>query len=131
METVKTARAHMAMNNFETVLSICGKVIDLNRSELWTNLDNWYTLYHQQPKSKTIIHFRLEHINTRNVVELFHFVNKLQTIADKSELTIVWEYDAENDDLETLGLDLQSVLQLPLVLRTMTDPFRIQLRNCA
>jgi hypothetical protein len=132
MDTTLNARTHLAMNNFETILSLHGNLVDTEKAEIWIQLTNWLNLYSFRPKSNTTVHFRLNYINQRNVIELTHFLKELFKIASRSNLTIIWEYEDENDPLYPLGQDIQWFSELQNVKTLLHNPgFQVQLKNCA
>lgn len=125
-------RTHMAMNNFETILSLKGNLSDSNTFEIWNKLTNWLDLYSKQPKAKTTIHFQLNYINQKNIVELTHFLKEMYKVSASSDLTIIWEYEDENDPLYALGEDIQWFSELQQVKMLMHNQrYPIQLKNCA
>jgi hypothetical protein len=93
MKTALNARTHMAMNNFETVLSVQGNLTEMEKAEIWTKLTSWLNLYSFQPKLNTTIHFQLNYINQQNVIELTHFLKELFKLASRTKLILIWEYE--------------------------------------
>ena len=132
METALNARTHLAMNNFETILSLKGNLAETEKAEIWDQLTGWLNLYSFQPKSNTTVHFQLNYINQRNVIELTHFLKELFKIASRSHLTLIWEYEDENDPLYPLGQDIQWFSELQNVKTLLHHPgYQVQLKNCA
>jgi hypothetical protein len=132
MKSALNARTHMAMNNFETVLSVQGNLTEMEKAEIWTKLTSWLNLYSFQPKSNTTIHFQLNYINQQNVIELTHFLKELFKLASRTKLTLIWEYEDENDPLYPLGQDIQWFSEIQNVKTLFHHPgYQVQLKNCA
>ena len=132
MKTALNARTHMAMNNFETVLSVQGNLTEMEKAEIWTKLTSWLNLYSFQPKSNTTIHFQLNYINQQNVIELTKFLKELFKLASRTKLTLIWEYEDENDPLYPLGQDIQWFSGIQNVKTLLHHPgYQVQLKNCA
>ena len=132
MKTALNARTHMAMNNFETVLSVQGNLTEMEKAEIWTKLTSWLNLYSFQPKSNTTIHFQLNYINQQNVIELTHFLKELFKLASRTKLILIWEYEDENDPLYPLGQDIHWFSEIQNVKTLLHHPgYQVQLKNCA
>jgi hypothetical protein len=132
MKTALNARTHMAMNNFETVLSVQGNLTEMEKAEIWTKLTSWLNLYSFQPKLNTTIHFQLNYINQQNVIELTHFLKELFKLASRTKLILIWEYEDENDPLYPLGQDIHWFSEIQNVKTLLHHPgYQVQLKNCA
>ena len=97
--------------NFE----LKGKSIPENTILFYKPLFEWLNEYAQKPASKTNLNIQLDYFNTsssKSIVDLFKML-ELISKSGKSETTINWLYNQEDDDMQEAGEDYKSIIKIP------------------
>ena len=99
-------------------LEFQGRSIPENSLEFYAPVYQWIDQYSHQPKAKTTVHIQLEYFNTSSSKCLFDIFKKLQGIHQqgKSEVTVNWFYEEEDEDMLEVGEDYQAIIKIPFVM---------------
>lgn len=96
------------------VLLIRGRSIPENTIDFFSPINNWVDSYCAIPKDKTIFQIRLEYFNTSTSKCLLDLLRKFENINKyRSEVTVEWFYEINDDDMEEAGQDYQAIVELP------------------
>lgn len=96
------------------VLLIRGRSIPENTIDFFSPINNWVDSYCAIPKDKTIFQIRLEYFNTSTSKCLLDLLRKFENINKyRSEVTVEWYYEINDDDMEEAGQDYQAIVELP------------------
>lgn len=97
--------------NFE----LKGKSIPENTVLFYKPLFMWLENYIQNPASKTTLNIQLDYFNTSSSKSIVDLFKKLELISKngKSETTINWLYNEEDDDMLEAGEDYKSIIKIP------------------
>lgn len=96
------------------VLLIRGRSIPENTIDFFSPINNWVDSYCAIPKDKTIFQIRLEYFNTSTSKCLLDLLRKFESINKyRSEVTVEWYYEINDDDMEEAGQDYQAIVELP------------------
>lgn len=98
------------------ILRLEGKSIPENSVEFYRPLIEWMEAYAAQPSAKTVLELCLEYFNTSSSKCLLDVFKKLEHLSTSSEVSILWYYDIEDEDMREVGEDYQALLQVPITL---------------
>jgi len=114
--TAKTPRISFSAEN--GMLEISGKSIPENSIEFYQPVYNWLDEYNKQPNKATTAKIQLEYFNTSSSKCLLDIFRKLETLQKslKSDVTIQWMYEEEDEDMMEAGDDYQTIVAVPFKL---------------
>ena len=114
--TPKTPRVDFSSE--QGALEISGKSIPENSVEFYQPVYSWIDEYNQQPKKNTVIKIQLEYFNTSSSKCLLDIFRKLEALqkSGKSEVTVTWMYEEEDEDMMEAGEDYQTIVKIPFTL---------------
>jgi hypothetical protein len=100
------------------MLEISGKSIPENSIEFYQPLYDWLGNYSQQPNNTTSIKIQLEYFNTSSSKCLLDVFRKLEAIkkSGKSEVSVTWMYEEEDEDMMEAGEDYQTIVGIPFTM---------------
>ena len=105
-------------NSESGVLEIKGKSIPENSVEFYRPVYAWLDEYALNPKSKTNLVVELEYFNTSSSKCLLDIFRKLEPLQknSKSEVTVTWLYEEDDEDMQEAGEDYQTIVKLPFTI---------------
>lgn len=95
------------------VISIEGRSIIENPVEFYEPLFEKIKAYSQQPSLQTILNMKFDYFNTSTSKVLLDVFHQLEEINRSSEVKIRWYYEEGDSDMQEVGEDYQSIVQLP------------------
>ena len=100
------------------ILEIKGKSIPENSLEFYRPVFEWLDIYSQSPAQKTELKISLEYFNTSSSKCLLDILRRLETInlSGKSNVKVLWFYDADDEDMMEAGEDYQALVKVPFEL---------------
>ncbi len=100
------------------ILEIKGKSIPENSLEFYRPVFEWLDIYSQSPAPKTELKISLEYFNTSSSKCLLDILRRLETInlSGKSNVKVLWFYDADDEDMMEAGEDYQALVKVPFEL---------------
>jgi hypothetical protein len=104
------------------LFEISGKSIPENSIEFYQPIYDWLDQYSQQPNKSTSVRIQLEYFNTSSSKCLLDVFRKLEALqkTGKSEVTIIWLYEEEDEDMMEAGDDYQTIVNIPFQLTKVT-----------
>ncbi|MCX6291690.1 MAG: DUF1987 domain-containing protein [Bacteroidetes bacterium] len=104
------------------VLEMSGKSIPENSIEFYQPLYHWLDQYLQLPAKTTTVKIQLEYFNTSSSKCLLDVFRKLEAVqkSGRSEVTVMWMYEEEDEDMMEAGDDYQSIVSIPFRLTKVT-----------
>lgn len=99
-------------------LEISGKSIPENSIEFYQPLYDWLDQYAQHSGKITTLKVQLEYFNTSSSKCLLDVFRKLETLqkSGKSDVTVIWMYEDEDEDMMEAGDDYQTIVSIPFKL---------------
>ncbi len=97
-------------------LEIRGKSVPEDSFKFFDPMNQWLDQYLESPAHKTELNVALEYFNTSSakvLLEVFKKMSKLEK-SGKSEMTINWVYEEDDDDMLEAGNDYQRTVDVPL-----------------
>lgn len=97
------------------MLEISGKSIPENSAEFYQPVYEWLDNYAKDPKEKTNLKVELEYFNTSSSKCLLDIFRRLEALnkSGKSEVTVTWFYEEDDEDMMEAGDDYQTIVKLP------------------
>ena len=102
------------------VFKISGRSMPEDATTFFAPIYNWLSEYIKNPNHKTEFICNMEYFNSssaKKIVEMFFILEKIE---DK-EVRIIWYYEEDDRLIETKGLELKTVLNIPVDL-IVIDP---------
>jgi hypothetical protein len=110
---------HISFDAEKGFLEIKGKSIPENSIEFYQPVYNWLDQYAREPNGKTEIVVELEYFNTSSSKCLLDIFRKLETLqkSAKSEVSVTWFYEEDDEDMMEAGEDYNSIIKLPFLIK--------------
>jgi hypothetical protein len=104
--------------NESGLLEIRGKSIPENSIEFYRSIYEWIDAYVLEAQPKTEVTIGLEYFNTSSSKCLLDIFRKLENLhkSGKSEVTINWLYEEDDEDMMEAGDDYQTIVKVPFVI---------------
>lgn len=106
---------HIIFSAGKGELTISGRSIPENSIEFYQSVYSWIDEYAKQSRPSTSIKIQLEYFNTSSskcVLDIFRKLELLQK-SGKSEVTVMWMYEEEDEDMMEAGDDYKAIVHLP------------------
>lgn len=108
----KTPHVHFDPNT--GLLELKGRSIPENSIDFYKPLIDWIDKYGRTPSSKTALNVQLEYFNTSSSKCILDVFKKLEAIrAAGSEVTVLWHYEADDEDMLEAGEDYAGIINVP------------------
>lgn len=105
---------HVHFDPITGLLELKGRSIPENSVDFYKPLIDWIDQYARQPNAKTSLHVQLEYFNTSSSKCILDVFKKLEPIrAAGSEVTVLWHYEADDEDMLEAGEDYSGIINLP------------------
>ena len=96
------------------LLELKGRSIPENSIDFYKPLIDWLDQYARSPKAKTALHVQLEYFNTSSSKCILDLFKKLEGIrATGNEVTVLWHYEADDEDMLEAGEDYAGIINIP------------------
>jgi hypothetical protein len=112
----KTFDASFTLENHieKTIVNISGRILALEADSIWNHVNEWMNDYLVSPNKETEINLGLEYINTRNVVELFKVLKRIErNLPPTNKVNINFLCETGDFDMAELGYDMNVLSGLP------------------
>ncbi|TVR38638.1 MAG: DUF1987 domain-containing protein [Cryomorphaceae bacterium] len=113
-ETEKTPAIHF--DGVGGKLELKGKSVPEDSFKFFQPMHDWLDQYIENPAKETELNVALEYFNTSSakvLLEVFKKMNRLHQ-SGKTQLTINWVYEEDDDDMLEAGQDYQSIVEVPM-----------------
>jgi len=97
---------------------ISGKSIPEDTIEFYKPVFDWLDGYSKEPAKSTSMKIQLEYFNTSSSKCLLDIFRKLEALqkSGRSEVTVLWMYEEEDEDMQEAGEDYQAIVDIPFQL---------------
>lgn len=96
------------------LLELKGRSIPENSIDFYKPLIDWLDKYGRSPKAKTALHVQLEYFNTSSSKCILDLFKKLEGVrATGNEVTVLWHYEADDEDMLEAGEDYAGIINIP------------------
>ena len=98
----------------KTTVNISGRIISLDADSIWNHVNEWMDDYLELQHQQIEINLGLEYINTRNVVELFKVLKRIErNLLPTNNIHINFLCETGDFDMAELGYDMNVLCGLP------------------
>lgn len=95
-------------------LELKGRSIPENSIEFYKPLIEWVDKYARDPRTTTVLHVQLEYFNTSSSKCILDLFKKLELVRNSgNEVTVLWHYEADDEDMLEAGEDYQAIINIP------------------
>lgn len=95
-------------------LELKGRSIPENSIDFYKPLIDWLDKYGRAPQPKTALHVQLEYFNTSSSKCILDVFKKLEGVrATGNEVTVLWHYEADDEDMLEAGEDYAGIINIP------------------
>ena len=103
-------------------LEIKGRSIPENSVAFYTPVMQWLNDYEKNPHEESRLVVRLEYFNTSSSKCLIDIFRKLEKLHQREHpVTVVWYYEAVDEDMKESGEDFRDLVSMPVVLTPITS----------
>ena len=96
------------------LLELKGRSIPENSIDFYKPLIDWIAKYGRSATPKTALHVQLEYFNTSSSKCILDVFKKLEAIrAAGNEVTVLWHYEADDEDMLEAGEDSAGIINVP------------------
>lgn len=104
-------------------LKITGRSIPEHPVKFYEPISNWITdfVLTKPPVINILIH--LDYLNTHSTECVLIMLKKLDNYAKDSgsKVSITWDFDEDDEDMEALGEDLDSLVDIPFTIKEIKE----------
>ncbi|MFC2152216.1 DUF1987 domain-containing protein, partial [Bacteroidota bacterium] len=117
-ERIENAADKTPLINFNAntgLMQIHGYSLPENPFEFYQPIIKWLDNYVYAPNKKTEFDFRMVVVNTSSSKMFIDFIRNINKIVDlnNSEVTVIWYYEIEDEDMHELALQYQEICKAP------------------
>lgn len=95
-------------------LELKGRSIPENSIEFYKPLIDWIDRYARDPRPSTGLHVQLEYFNTSSSKCILDVFKKLELVRTTgNEVTVLWHYELDDEDMLEAGEDYQAIINIP------------------
>ena len=95
------------------IFEISGWSLPEDSTKFYTPVLSWLTRYAEQPNPNTVFHFKYQYFNTASAKQILKIISVLETVAHKSNTTVHWHGDKEDEDMLTSGKRFSKLTTVP------------------
>ncbi len=105
---------HVRFDPATGLLELKGRSIPENSIDFYKPLIDWIDKYARNPATRTALHVQLEYFNTSSSKCILDVFKKLEPIrAAGNEVSVLWHYEADDEDMLEAGEDYSGIINLP------------------
>jgi len=105
---------HVSFDPDTGLLELKGRSIPENSIDFYKPLIDWIDKYGRSPRTKTALHVQLEYFNTSSSKCILDVFKKLEAIrAGGNEVTVLWHYEEDDEDMMEAGEDYAGIINVP------------------
>ncbi|MFM7021761.1 MAG: DUF1987 domain-containing protein [Flavobacteriales bacterium] len=110
-----TPKSPTVILDFETgLLELKGRSIPEDSIDFYAPIIESVNKYVLNPQPKTIVNIQLEYFNTSSSKCILDLFKSLESVArTNKEIIINWHYESDDEDMQEVGKDYQSIIKIP------------------
>jgi len=96
------------------LFEIKGKSLPENVNIFYQPIIDWFTEYFKNPNEETVLHFKLDYLNTASskaLLSLFLVVE--EAIKNGKKAQVKWYYEEDDEDMKDIGEEYANIIQVP------------------
>lgn len=102
-------------------LSITGRSIPEHPEKFYSPIDKWIESFLQTNPASIHLLVHLDYLNTHSTECVLLLMKKLEAYSNKGNVSITWLFDEYDEDMETLGEDLDSLIRIPFEIKEVKE----------
>ncbi|MCB9361571.1 MAG: DUF1987 domain-containing protein [Flavobacteriales bacterium] len=104
--------------NKSGILSIEGRSIPEHPLKFYQPLTDWLISFLATSPEKVLLKVHLDYLNTHSTECMLVLFKKIDEYfaSSKKDVSIVWVFDEDDEDMESLGEDLKTFVELPFTI---------------
>lgn len=108
-------------NASTNLLKIWGRSIPEHPINFYKPIENWIDTYLNTSPATVTLEIYLDYLNTHSTECMFILLKKLADYETKhaNSIKVIWIYDEDDEDMESMGEDLGEIVKLPIELKTL------------
>ena len=96
------------------VFEISGRSLPEDVAAFYNPIIEWMEKYNQDPKPKTVFHFKLAYFNTASSKMLLDILMKLEELHNSGkEVVVKWHYAEDDEDMKEAGEEYADIVDVP------------------
>lgn len=96
------------------IFEIKGKSLPENVNIFYQPIIDWFSDYFKNPNTETIIHFKLDYLNTASSKALFSMFLVIEDAIKKGiDAKIKWYFEEDDEDMKDIGEEYADIIQIP------------------
>ena len=117
-ETFKTPFVSFDAESGNLILK--GRVFPENPDDFFAPILSWLHAYEKQPAPDTRLNIFLAYFNSTSSEYIFRICKAMEYISlQNCHCEVIWEYEAEDEDMKQIGEDYANLLKLNLQLKAV------------
>tara|TARA_B100000809_G_C15107612_1_gene519311 strand:+ start:435 stop:824 length:390 start_codon:yes stop_codon:yes gene_type:complete len=103
------------LNATSGLLKLLGRSIPENPVKHYQPIEGWFKNFIQTSPSKITLQIHLDYLNTHSTECVLILMKILESYykSSNADVKIIWNFDEDDDDIEDLGDDLSTLLDIP------------------
>ncbi len=108
-------------NASTNLLKIWGRSIPEHPINFYKPIENWIDAYLNSSPTTVTLEIYLDYLNTHSTECMFILLKKLADYETKhvNSIKVIWLYDEDDEDMESMGEDLGEIVKLPIELKVL------------
>lgn len=100
------------------ILTIEGRSIPEHPVKFYQPITDWLTDFITTQPSKLFLKIHLDYLNTHSTECMLVLFKKLEDyyVTSQNDVSIVWVFDEDDEDMQSLGEDLKSFVTVPFTI---------------
>lgn len=115
----KTNSPTINFNADTGLLKIIGRSIPEHPVNFYQPLENWLTEYITTNPKEIKLFIHLDYLNTHSTECILILMKKMEQYyrETNADVKVLWRFDEDDEDMETLGQDLSSITKIPFEIK--------------
>jgi hypothetical protein len=105
---------YVNLDKQNNIFEIKGKSLPENVNVFYQPIIDWFTEYFKNPNNETVIHFKLDYLNTASskaLLSLFLVVE--EAVKNGANVKVLWYYEEDDEDMRDIGEEYADLIQIP------------------
>ncbi len=98
----------------KNIFEIKGKSLPENVNIFYQPIIDWFSDYFKNPNPETIVHFKLDYLNTASSKALLSMFLVIEDAVKKgTNAKIKWYFEEDDEDMKDIGEEYADIIQIP------------------
>jgi hypothetical protein len=111
----KSSTPSVDFNPNTGMLKVWGRSIPENPVKFYQPIEDWICEFINTTPEVLILNIHLDYLNTHSTECILILMKKLEGYykSSNNNVKVIWNFDEDDEDMESLGEDLASIAQIP------------------